>query len=175
MVNDWNNKSKDFKNAFYETSGLNEKQVIEMLTYGSGPKIEVANLDQDVDGDGTVDNRSQGITVSFIDSKTREIKNANNGKGLIKLDENHTVGFLENATTIGDKQAASILVESTLYHEKTHIGNIQVNKNTDGKYLESGKAFEKTVYGRDISKYNFKSYWQSTQLKPIKSLPGYVK
>jgi hypothetical protein len=175
MLDEWKNKSQEFKDAFYETSGMSEKQVVEMLTYGSGPKVEVENLDEDVDGDGTIDKMRQGITNAKEDPLTGELKNANDGKGLIKLDKNHTVSYLKNAKNAGEKQAAGVLVESTLYHEGTHYGNLKVNKNAHGNFSKSGKAFEKKAYGKDISKYNYKSYWQSKQLKPLKALPVYVK
>jgi len=172
MVTDWNNKSSDFKNAFYETSGLNEEQVIEMLTYGKGPKIEVANLD--VEEDGECIQMNQGLTVSSRNTDGKQ-SNVNNGKGLIKLDKNNTVFFLENASTMGDKQAAITLVESTLYHEGTHYGNLKVNQNAHGKYSESGKVFENKAYGRDISKYNFINYWESRQVQPLKPRPAHVQ
>ena len=180
MLNEWQNKSVEFKNAFYETSGLNEEQVIEMLTYGSGPKIEVGNLDR-VDENGNVVSRSQGQTILLRDPNTGELSNANEGKGLIMLDKNHTVSFLENANTPFEKRAASVLVESTVYYEGTHFGNAKVNRNAHGRFRESGKEFERRAYGVDISVNNFRQYTRMQDRKalpsiqPLKPLPAYVK
>jgi len=174
LVNEWNNQNQDFKDAFIQTSGLNEKEVINMLTYGSGPKLEVAELDKDINGDGTIDKRINGTTSAFKDPNTGKLVNANNGKGLIRLD-NNVVGMFENATTMGDKQVGEIMVESTLFHEGTHYGNIKTSGTVNGSYIESGKAFEKKVYGQDIGRSNVKSYWQSQQLKPLKPIPAIIK
>ncbi len=152
------NKSQKFKNAFYETSGLNSEQTKQMLTYGSGPKLEVANLD-------TKDNKINGATYNLMDKKGN-IKLGNDGKGLIKLDDN-IVKMLTNSKTFGGKSVGKIMVESTLLHEGTHYGNAKVNGNGNGRFKESGKAFEKKAYGRDISRSNVKKYWELKQLKPI--------
>jgi RHS repeat-associated protein len=180
MLNEWHNKSEDFQNAFYETSGLNEEQVVEMLTYGSGPKIEVENLDT-VDENGNVISRSSGRIFLSKDSNTGELSNTNDGKGLIKLDKNVTVSYLENANTSFEKRSASVLVESTVYHEGTHYGNAKVNGNANGSFIESGKEFERRAYGVDISRHNFKQYTLRQDIKalppiqPLKPMPIYVK
>lgn len=70
ILDEWKKKSQDFKDAFYETSGMNEEQVVEMLTYSSGLKVEVEDLDKDVDNDGTVDIMKQGITEAKKKSLT---------------------------------------------------------------------------------------------------------
>ncbi|NOY96680.1 MAG: hypothetical protein GXO81_09980 [Chlorobi bacterium] len=174
LVNEWNNQSQDFKDAFMQTSGLSGKEVVSMLTYGSGPKLEVAELDKDTNGDGTIDKRTNGTTSAAKDPSTGKLKNANNGKGLIRLD-NDVVGMYENATTDGGRQVGKTMVESTLFHEGTHYGNLKTSGTAHGTYKESGKAFEKKVYGRDISRGNVKKYWQSQQLKPLTPLPAMVK
>ncbi len=46
ILNDWDNKSDDFKKAFYRTSSLNEEEVRNMLTFGKGPQILVKELQQ---------------------------------------------------------------------------------------------------------------------------------
>jgi RHS repeat-associated protein len=174
LVNDWNSQSRDFKNNFMKNSGLNEKEVVSMLTFGSGPKLEVAELDKDTNGDGTIDKRINGATVMEKDPETGKLKNTNNGKGLIKLD-NDVVDMYENATTMGDKQVGKIMLESTTFHEGTHYGNLKKNGTGNGSYVESGKVFEKNVYGRDIGRDNVKNYWQSQQLNPMAPRPAIIK
>ncbi len=46
ILNDWDNKSDDFKKAFYRTSSLNEEEVRNMLTFGKRPQILVTELQQ---------------------------------------------------------------------------------------------------------------------------------
>ncbi|NOQ25366.1 MAG: hypothetical protein GQ564_08385, partial [Bacteroidales bacterium] len=170
LVKEWNNQSQDFKKAFMQTSGLSEKDVVSMLTYGSGPKLEVAELDKDTNGDGKIDKKTNGTTRAARDQSTGKLKNSNNGKGLIKLD-NDVVGMYENATTAGDKQVGKIMVESTLFHEGTHYGNLKTSGTGHGTYPESGKAFEKKVYGQDIGRSNVRKYWKSKQIKPLTLKP----
>lgn len=57
------------------------------------------------------------------------------------MDKNNTVDYLENAKNRIDKEASKLLVESTIYHESTHYGNLKVNNNPNGVYSESGKEF----------------------------------
>jgi RHS repeat-associated protein len=174
LVNDWNSQSRDFKNNFLKNSGLNEKEVVNMLTFSSGPKLEVAELDKDTNRDGTIDKRINGATVMEKDIETGKLKNTNNGKGLIKLD-NDVVDMYENATTMGDKQVGKIMLESTTFHEGTHYGNLKKNGTGNGSYVESGKNFENNVYGRDIGRDNVKNYWQSQQLNPMTPRQAIIK
>jgi len=168
LASNFENKSQEFKNAFYETSGLNEEQTMEMLTYGSGPLLQIEDLDgKDRNGDGKPD-KVNGEAWPEKDEEGN-IQPANNGKGLVKLDDD-VVGKYEYAKTNGEKQVGSILVESTLLHEGTHFGNFKVNGNGNGKFRESGKAFEKKAYGQDIGRSSVKKYWDSKQLKRIKPM-----
>lgn len=68
-----------------------------------------------------------------------------------------------------DRDAANILVESTIYHEGTHFGNTNKFGNPNGIYKESGKAFERRAYGQDIDESNFRTYY--TQLYAPALLP----
>ncbi|MBS4057578.1 MAG: hypothetical protein KGZ82_09715, partial [Bacteroidales bacterium] len=165
LVDTWNSKSNEFKQAFYETSGMNEEQTIEMLTFGCGPKLEVTELDN-------ASSKTNGATTAQGDPDTGKLKNK--GDGEIKLD-NDVVGMYENANTMGDKQVGGTMVESTLFHEGTHYGNLKTSGTAHGTYSESGKAFERKVYGRDIGRGNVKQYWQSKQLKPLIPRPAVVK
>lgn len=161
LADTWNSKSDEFKQAFYETSGMTEEQTIEMLTFGSGPKLEVAELDN-------ASSKTNGTTTAQRDPDTGKLENKGNGE--IKLD-NDVVGMYENAKTMGDKQVGGIMVESTLFHEGTHYGNLKISGTANGTYSESGKAFETKVYGRDIGRSNVKQYWQSKQVKPLTTRP----
>jgi len=169
LVDVWNNKSQNFRDAFMETSGLTNDEVLEMITYGKGPKIEVKDLDKDTNGDGNIDRIVNGSVVALKDAKTGKLKNSLGGKGLIFLD-NDIVSMLENAQSVKDLQIAMIMVESTLFHEGTHIGNIHKSGNAHGKYKESGKEFEIRTYGKDINRVNVEKYWESIQPKPMPSL-----
>lgn len=174
LVNDWNSQSQEFKDNFMKNSGLNNKEVVDMLTFDSGPKLEVKELDEDTNGDGTIDKRTNGGTSMEKDPDTGKLKNANNGKGLIKLD-NDVVEMYENATTMGDKQVGKVMIESTTFHEGTHYGNLKKNGTGNGSFVESGKVFENNVYGRDIGRDNVRNYWQSQQLKPLTPRPAIIK
>ena len=149
LVKNWENQSDKFKNAFMKTSGLNNDEVIEMLTFGKGPKLDVQNLDSDRDGDGKVEEYN-GVTLSIQDNESPEKFKNKTTQGHILLDDD-VVNMFEK--TSGEEQnSAKILLESTIFHEGTHFGNLKKNKNRHGKSHESGKLFEFTVYGRDITR-----------------------
>lgn len=142
---DFQNKPQEFKDAFYETSGLNEKQTMDMLTYGSGPTIQVVeNLktDKGIKADGLTEG---------IDQKNGTYSNANNGKGLIKIDKG-IADMVQNADTKKTKDASSLMIEVVTFHEGTHFGNYKVNHNGNGTYGESGAAFETKAYGEVLHK-----------------------
>lgn len=64
------------------------------------------------------------------------------------------------------------MLESTLFNESTHYGNVKKHGSHNGSFSESGKAFEKQVYGFDISRDNAKKYWDSKYgLKNVDSKP----
>ncbi len=155
VLTSYNNKSEDFKKAFMETSGLNEKEVTNLLTYGSGPKLEVTNLDEveDKNGNGRLD-KQNGRTIGVRKKGEEEVNNALKGKGLIYLDDDIVNIFTDADRTSHYKKAklGTRLLESTLFHEVTHFGNLKKNKNGNGKFKESGKAFEQQVYGKDIGR-----------------------
>ena len=153
MVKKWNNSSDEFKNGFMKTSGLNNAEVIEMLKYGSGPLLTVKNLDKDTDGDGKEDRFVNGVTYSRKNKKG-ESYNSNSGKGKIAIDDD-VVGIFKTSMKSGDDVIGKLgetMLESTLFHEGAHYGNIKKNKNPNGTFKESGKAFEKKVYGTDIGR-----------------------
>jgi RHS repeat-associated protein len=162
LVDEWNNKSEDFKKAFYETSGLNESQVLDMLTYGKGPKLTVKNLDIDTNNDGNDDTFVNGATYLTRDRNTGDFKNAENGQGSIALDDD-VVDSYTNATTQLDSESGKTLVESTLFHEGVHFGRAKTGKNrrmsnNSGNNIEPGKEFERRAYGQDIGRFTVKTY-----------------
>ncbi|PXX95162.1 hypothetical protein DF185_22550, partial [Marinifilum breve] len=161
MLEAWNNKSDEFKQAFYDTSGLTSEQTTEMLTYGKGPKLEVTELDKDTNNDGKIDRKVNGTTSIKKNRQTGELKNAADGQGLIRLD-NDVVGMLENSKSDNDKWVGGIMVESTLYHEGTHFGNVKTSGTRNGTYTESGKAFERKAYGRDVGRSNVNKFRKKT-------------
>jgi hypothetical protein len=158
LSTEWNNQSAQFKTAFKETSGLNDTQITEMLTFGQGPKLTVTDLD-------TSTKSTNGETYFSSDGKGG-VNNQNNGKGKIALD-NDVVGMMENAQTAMDQEIGHIMVESTTFHELTHVGNGTTSHTTDGNFGESGKAFETKAYGKDINRSNVKAYRESLQPVPI--------
>jgi RHS repeat-associated protein len=165
------NKPQAFRETFKAYSQLSDKQITSMLTFGQGPKISVTNLDNG-------NNKINGKNHAVKDLTTGTISNANNGKGLIELDDN-VVGKYENASTQLDKQVGEVLVESTLLHESTHFGDYASDgtKNTsitksDGSvdnFTEIGKAFEKAAYGQDIGRGNVDKYVKDKQPTKIQS------
>jgi RHS repeat-associated protein len=164
LLQEWNNKGETFKTAFKETSGLNDEQITAMLTFGQGPKLEVKNLD-------TSTSKINGETY-LSDDGHGGVNNQNNGKGKIALD-NDVVGMMENAQTSMDKETGHVMVESTTFHELTHVGNATTSHTGDGQFEESGRAFETKVYGQDIGRSNVATYVSSIRPKliPIPALP----
>jgi len=153
LLDNWNAKSDDFKNAFYELSGLNESEVEEMLTFGNGPKIEIEDLDK-IGTNGKPD-QVNGATLSlFVNGKQI---NENNGQGLIKID-NDLVTIYEQGQMSGDEslnQHGEMLIESTTFHEGVHFGSI-AKRGSGGSpnypNSEIGKVFEKMIYNMDVNR-----------------------
>lgn len=152
LKDEYNNKSDDFKTTFMEKSGLTEAEVMEMLTYGSGPKLLIENLDKN-------DKVVNGQHVASLSESSGKLS-LKDGKGLIKIDDN-VLDMFKNSKTIPDKGAGRIMLESTLFHEGTHYGNVKKHGNGNGSFGESGKAFERQAYGLDISRGNVRRYWDS--------------
>lgn len=119
--------------------------------------------------------------INFEPDYDKREELANRVQDLILIDKNLTVSYLENANTPFEKRSASVLVESTVYHEGTHYGNAKVNRNAHGRFRESGKEFERRAYGVGISVNNFRQYTRMQDRKalppiqPLKPLPAYVK
>ena len=150
IATEYAEKPAEFKKAFKEYSELSDEQIKQMLTFGEGPKIEVKDLDK-YTWFFWIDKEVNGGTIVFKNKKTGVLKNRNDGKGLIRLDDD-VVNKLEKATTDDGKEAGKILVESTLFHECTHFGDVK--KDGKSETIETGKEFEKKAYGKDIGRGN---------------------
>lgn len=140
-----------------------------MLTFGQGPIVNVLDI--------SIKKPKQGETLyrKIISNTGQILSMANVDNGVINLDCNNTVKYFEEAKNAYDKISAKVLLESTLYHEGTHYGNLKMNKTTNGKFVESGKEFEKRAYGIDISLHNYKKYYSEKFLVPHIKYNEYVK
>ena len=136
---------------------MSEEQVIEMLTYGKGPLVQVADLR--FKPDGTPRLAPQG-DILYKSTPNGRVCNINSV--VIRLDVNITIPFLEKAETRSDYLAGKFLIESVIYHESTHYGNALIHQNINGCYTESGKAFEISVYGEDVNYGNYKRIYNSS-------------
>ncbi|MFV0483852.1 MAG: RHS repeat-associated core domain-containing protein [Bacteroidales bacterium] len=106
-----------------------DKQIESALEWGKGPSINVTNLD--------------GANGEFTpNSNSKELR--------INID---IVEQLENATG-EDRDAALLLVASTILHEFTHYGDDQDGVDYTEGHGEEGQAFEEASYGRDIDNLN---------------------
>ncbi|HLF62254.1 MAG TPA: RHS repeat-associated core domain-containing protein [Saprospiraceae bacterium] len=146
------NKPTEFRAAFKQYSELSDSQISEMLTYGSGPKITIHDLEG-----------ANGTTPMLLNEKGE-----GRATGEIVIDSD-IVDYYEAAyeNLMGDEVAsktAELALESTLFHEATHYGDIMsdgkltqtgVEKTPFGTRIsktgvEGGKAFEISVYGQDL-------------------------
>lgn len=108
--------------ALAEYGQISEADVKKALTWGEGPTINVTPLK------GANGEFSPGIGSDELRINTKIVEQ------------------LENATG-DDRDAALLLVGSTILHEYTHYGDDQDGKDYPG---EEGQKFEEKVYGRDI-------------------------
>ncbi len=73
--------------------------------------------------------------------------------------------------TLVSENAVRLFSESValVFSVHTHIGNVAVNGTVNGKFTESGQAFEKAAYGKGVETYNAKDVWRSKQpdLQPL--------
>jgi RHS repeat-associated protein len=149
-------KTKEFKEAFKQYSELNDDQINEMLTYGKGPRVHVLDLSkQNANGVTSPDGKNIGINECIVDDF--EVR------AMIPNDQ-----FFN--------KSAEVLLESTLFHEGTHSGDILSDgKMTQTEYekdnsgftsflkpvrdgVEGGKNFERKAYGIDINRSSVGGY-----------------
>ncbi len=145
------NKPEEFKKLFKAYSELSDAQVKEMLTYGKGPKIEVKNIG---------DHNSYGSTPYTGGGAT-----PTKPKGNIILNE-YQVNELEKAwkspiASEVTKEAKSLVIEVTLFHELVHYGDLLDGKDDESRpgpggttitmRDELGWDWEEIAYGKNIS------------------------
>ncbi len=115
-------KNKTIVAALKKYGQFTDKQIKEALKWGSGPEIKVTPL--------------KGANGEFSPGKKSKELRIDSG----------IVNQLENAKG-EDRDAALLLVVSTILHETTHYGDDQDGKDYPG---EEGQKFEEKAYGRDI-------------------------
>ena len=156
LASTYANKPQAFRDKFKQYSGMTNKEIKDFVTYNKGPRVTIAELDKDAN------HRTNGVTILYpengnlvnSDENGKYVKGG--GRGLIKID-NDVVSMYEGAKTMGDKQAAEVLLESTLFHEGVHkgTGTRKSNENEyDNNGKEKGKEFEKSYYGVDVGRDN---------------------
>lgn len=170
-------KPDEFRKKYEAYSRLSDKEIKQMLRYGSGPKVLVGNLDG-VNAEGkptkingkTLTNYNedkQGSVNQVYNEKEKAFEDAPAGKGTIVLD-NDVVNSLSNAKNAIEKLGANLLVESTILHEGIHFGNVEKTGednspgSLNGKPIELidgevGKTWERSIYGVDIGRSNANS------------------
>jgi len=120
----------------------------------------------DPDGRFVLDERTEKKYPALA-AYLRNMLNEWENNGVIRLDINNVAPVLENARTREDYLAGKLFVESVIYHESTHYGNELINKNRNGSFEESGKAFEISVYGEDVKHDNYKRIYNHTSVLTI--------
>lgn len=83
--------------------------------------------------------------------------------------------MLQKAETPKEKQIGSIMLEVVTFHEGTHYKNNKVNHNENGKYDESGFAFEKKAYGRIINRNDVSTYWYYLQPQKLPTPQAFIQ
>ncbi|KFF17190.1 hypothetical protein [Chryseobacterium sp. JM1] len=123
-------------NKLVEISGMSKNQVLDKLTFGQGPQIElIPGLKYKNDP-----------VFGLFNSTTSEI---------LYINENFTLG-LQQASTTSTIEATSFLMAVTMLHEFVHYGNYLTGFDPDGD--ESGELFENSVYGMIINRVTAGQY-----------------
>ncbi len=153
----WDNSSDEFKDAFYETSGMNEAQVEEMLIDGKGPNLEVGELDTE---DKSENGHYSGKRYSngYVDAT-------------ITIDNNVVDNAVKYPNIDNQSFGATDVFQSSVLHESVHYGR-QLNKLpkslSSGERVVSGcagKNFEHKAYGKDLNRSDSKN--QINQIKDM--------
>lgn len=119
-----------------EISGMSQNQVLDKLTFGQGPQIEL------IPG---LKYKNQAILGLFT-SLTPEI---------LHIKEDLALG-LEHASLQLTIEATNFLLAVTVLHEFVHYGNYLTGFDPEGN--ESGELFENSVYGMVITRSNAGQY-----------------
>ena len=121
-----------------EISGMSKTQVLDKLTFGQGPQIELI----------------PGL-MSIYDGKPVYGKFKHNTPNTLNINENYVLG-LQQASLPSTIEATNFLLAVTVLHEFVHYGNYLTGFNPAGD--EAGNLFENSVYGVVITKYNAYEY-----------------
>lgn len=128
-------------NKLIQYTGLSQSQILNKLTFGQGPQIElIPNL-----------TGPSGPNFGNFDHDTPEV---------ININENFALG-IDSAYLESTIQATSFLMAITILHEFVHYGNHLTGFDTNGN--EMGNLFEIGVFGVIITKDNAGQFY--TQLK----------
>lgn len=148
-----------------------------MLTPGSGPQVDVTDLDgKDDKGNDRLVNGSTYLDTNPIDLEPDNLqKNTLGGYGLLYVDNdvarvlefelnggNYDVleiksGLQTKKANVKDKFRAALSFISTVLHEGVHYGRFKTRKGNyaqkDGiEYPEEGKEFENDGYDKQIDR-----------------------
>lgn len=110
-----------------------DKQIKEMVTYGKGPTIDVAQLEDGTYGSFTP--RINSTTLNINEDIVKELESAE--------------GF--------DADVCLFFTAVTILHEFAHYGD-DLAGDVEGKDREDGDIFEINAYGKVILKSNVKDY-----------------
>jgi RHS repeat-associated protein len=161
----WENSSDEFKEAFYEYSGMDAGQVDEMLTDGKGPEL---SLVEDIRNDkGEKANGKFEGKVKVSDGKLVE------GTGKISIDSDIADNALKYPTY--GKLGATEVFQSTVLHESVHYGRAKNGLPPIIPFFVkecAGKVFEKDkrTYGKDLAPKDAEKDIRTIQ-EPLKPIP----
>ena len=136
----WNESSDEFKDAFYEFSGMDEEQVKEMFTDGMGPELTISD-----------------IPAKIISGVERDVNGTYSlTKELISINDdvfNNAIKYPD----VNNRDIGSIDVfQSTVLHEAVHYGR-DINDlpnnipRSERRAFECvGGVFERNAYGKNL-------------------------
>ena len=167
IASEYASKPAEFKKVFKAYSQLSDKQILEILTYGKGPKIIV-----EVPSHPDIYGETPFKYKMDRDGKLVTDVNGNplvEDKGVISIAKDIVDAFEEKKPIKNYINEASkkLIIEVTLFHEAVHYGDYQDGyvdedrPNENGKIVsisELGKDFENAAYGSVIEVNNAVSY-----------------
>jgi RHS repeat-associated protein len=147
-------KPEEFKKAFKQYSEMSDNQIADLLKYKlvpngtpimenqPSPRVLVCDLSS-VSAAGATGyfSANDGLRISEVAVGTIEIE-----KKLVDYFENDHASQVET-------EAAELFLESTLFHESTHYGDILnggTSQTVEANGTEGGQLFEIAVYGSEI-------------------------
>ena len=123
-------------NKLIEISGMTQSQILDKLTFGQGPQIELI----------------PGLLV-YGQPAFGAFDHSN--PNILMVNENFAMG-LQQTTNSVTEQATSFLLAVTILHEFVHYGNYLTGYDTNGQ--ETGNLFENEVFGIKINKVTAHQY-----------------